>query len=135
LTKEGSEKIFQEKASGAQRDRPELNAALGYMRKSNTLVVWKLDRLARSMKRPTETIKSFQDRGIELKSLQETLDTSSPSGKPVFHIFAALAEFKRGIIRERTTAGLRAARGRGSIIMTSNLPFGQGSWAFANDQL
>jgi DNA invertase Pin-like site-specific DNA recombinase len=115
LTNEGCEKIFQEKASGAQRDRPELKAALGYMRKGDTLVVWKIDRLARSMKQLIETIESFQDRGIGLKSLQDPIDTSSPSGKLVFHIFAALAEFERGVIRERTTAGLRAARERGRV--------------------
>jgi DNA invertase Pin-like site-specific DNA recombinase len=115
LTKEGCEKVFQEKASGAQRDRPELKAALSYMRKGDTLVVWKLDRLARSMKQLIETIESFQDQGIGLKSLQDPIDTSSPSGKLVFHIFAALAEFERGVIRERTTAGLRAARERGRV--------------------
>jgi DNA invertase Pin-like site-specific DNA recombinase len=115
LTEEGCEKIFQEKASGAQRDRPELKAALGYMRKGDTLVVWKLDRLARSMKQLIETIESFQDRGIGLKSLQDPIDTNSPSGRLVFHIFAALAEFERGVIRERTTAGLRAARERGRV--------------------
>lgn len=115
LNKEGCEKIFQEKASGAQRDRPELKAALGYMRKGDTLVVWKLDRLARSMKQLIETIEAFQERGIGLKSLQDPIDTSSPSGKLVFHIFAALAEFERGVIRERTTAGLRAARERGRV--------------------
>ena len=110
LNKEGCEKIFQEKASGAQRDRPELKAALAYMRKGDTLVVWKIDRLARSMKQLIETIESFQDRGIGLKSLHDPIDTSSPSGKLVFHIFAALPEFERGVIRERTTAGLQAAR-------------------------
>lgn len=115
LTKEGCEKIFQEKASGAQRDRPELKAALSYMRQGDTLVVWKLDRLARSMKQLIETIESFQDQGIGLKSIQDPIDTSSPSGKLVFHIFAALAEFERGVIRERTTAGLRAARERGRL--------------------
>lgn len=115
LTKEGCEKIFQEKASGAQRDRPELKAALNYMRKGDTLVVWKLDRLARSMKQLIETIESFQDQSVGLKSIQDPIDTSSPSGKLVFHIFAALAEFERGVIRERTTAGLRAARERGRI--------------------
>ena len=115
LAKEGCEKIFQEKASGAQRDRPELKAALDYMRKGDTLVVWKIDRLARSIKQLIETIESFQERGIGLKSLQDPIDTSSPSGKLVFHIFAALAEFERGVIRERTTAGLRAARERGRV--------------------
>lgn len=115
LTKEGCEKIFQEKASGAQRDRPELKAALSYMRKGDILVVWKIDRLARSMKQLIETIESFQKQGIGFKSLQEPIDTSSPSGKLVFHIFAALAEFERGVIRERTTAGLRAAQERGRV--------------------
>jgi DNA invertase Pin-like site-specific DNA recombinase len=80
-----------------------------------TLVVWKLDRLARSMKQLIETIESFQEQGIGLKSLQDPIDTSSPSGKLVFHIFAALSEFERRVIRERTTAGLRAARERGRI--------------------
>lgn len=102
MTKEGCEKIFQEKAFGAQRDRLELKAALAYMRKGDTLVVWKIDRLARSMKQLIETIESFQDRGIGLKSLQDPIDTSSPSRKLVFHIFAALAEFERGVVRERT---------------------------------
>ena len=77
MKKEGCEKIFQEKASGAQRDRPELKAALGYMRKGDTLVVWKIDRLARSMKQLIETIESFQNRGIGLKSLQDPIDTNS----------------------------------------------------------
>lgn len=80
LAKEGCEKIFQEKASGAQRDRPKLKAALSYMHQGDTLVVWKLDRLARSMKQLIETIESFQDRGIGLKSLQDPLDTSHPVG-------------------------------------------------------
>ncbi len=115
LAREGCEKIFQEKASGAQRERPELRAALGYMRQGDTLVVWKIDRLARSMKQLIETIESFQERGIGLKSVQDPIDTTSPSGKLVFHIFAALAEFERGVIRERTTAGLRAARDRGRV--------------------
>jgi DNA invertase Pin-like site-specific DNA recombinase len=115
LAKEGCEKVFQEKASGAQRDRPELKAALAYMRKGDTMVVWKLDRLARSMKQLIETIESFQKQGTGLKSLQDPIDTSSPSGKLVFHIFAALSEFERGVIRERTTAGLRAARERGRV--------------------
>ncbi|WON75135.1 recombinase family protein [Nitrosospira sp. Is2] len=115
LTKEGCERIFQEKASGAQRERPELKAALAYMRRGDTLVVWKLDRLARSMKQLIETVESFQNCGIGLKSIHDPIDTSSPSGKLVFHIFAALAEFERGVIRERTTAGLRAARERGRV--------------------
>lgn len=115
LTKEGCEKIFQEKASGAQRDRPELKAALSYMRAGDILIVWKLDRLARSMKQLIETVEDFEARGIGLKSLQDPIDTSSPSGKLIFHIFAALAEFERGVIRDRTNAGLKSARERGRI--------------------
>ncbi|SFN31069.1 Site-specific DNA recombinase [Nitrosospira briensis] len=110
LTKEGCEKIFQEKSSGAQRDRPELKAALLYMRKGDILIVWKLDRLARSMKQLIETVEDFEVRGIGLKSLQDPIDTSSPSGKLVFHIFSALAEFERGVIRDWTNAGLKSAR-------------------------
>jgi DNA invertase Pin-like site-specific DNA recombinase len=115
LTKEGCEKIFQEKASGAQRDRPELKAALSYMREGDILIVWKLDRLARSMKQLIETVEDFESRGIGLKSLQDPIDTSSASGKLIFHIFAALAEFERGVIRDRTNAGLKSARERGRI--------------------
>src|SRR5687768_14213779 len=115
LTKEGCEKIFQEKAPGAQRDRPELKAALSYMREGDILVVWKLDRLARSMKQLIETVEDFERRGVGLKSLQDPIDTSSPSGKLVFHIFAALAEFERGVIWDRTHAGLKSARERGRI--------------------
>jgi DNA invertase Pin-like site-specific DNA recombinase len=115
LTKEGCEKIFQEKASGGQRERPELKAALSYMREGDILIVWKLDRLARSIKQLIETVEDFEAQGIGLKSLQDPIDTSSPSGKLVFHIFAALAEFERGVIRDRTNAGLKSARERGRI--------------------
>jgi DNA invertase Pin-like site-specific DNA recombinase len=113
LTKEGCEKIFTEKASGTQRERPELTAALKYMRKGDTLVVWKLDRLARSLRQLIETVEMLEARGIGFKSLTEAIDTTTNSGKLIFHIFASLAEFERGIIRERTKAGLAAARGRG----------------------
>ena len=106
-------KVFEEKASGAQRERPELQAALDYMREGDTLVVWKLDRLARSLKQLIETIEKIGERGIGLRSLTEAIDTTTAGGKLVFHIFAALAEFERGVIRERTLAGLQAARARG----------------------
>jgi DNA invertase Pin-like site-specific DNA recombinase len=109
-------KVFEEKASGAQRDRPALKAALDYMREGDTLVVWKLDRLARSLKQLIETVEAFAGRGIGLRSLTEALDTTTTAGgKLVFHIFAALAEFERGVIRERTLAGLQAARARGRV--------------------
>jgi DNA invertase Pin-like site-specific DNA recombinase len=109
----GCEKIFEEKASGAQRERPALKAALAYMRQGDTLVVWKLDRLARSLKQLIETVEEFATRGLGLRSLTEAIDTTTAGGKLVFHIFAALAEFERGVIRERTLAGLQAARARG----------------------
>lgn len=113
LTSAGCERIFIEKASGAQRERPELKAALSYLRAGDTLVVWKLDRLARSMRQLIETVEDLQARGIELRSLTESIDTATPGGRLVFHIFGALAEFERAVIRERTSAGLQAARARG----------------------
>ena len=113
LKSAGCERIFTEKASGAQRDRPELKAALEYLRSGDTLAVWKLDRLARSMRQLIETVEELQARGIELRSLTESIDTSTPGGRLVFHIFGALAEFERAVIRERTSAGLAAARERG----------------------
>jgi DNA invertase Pin-like site-specific DNA recombinase len=109
----GCTRIFTEKASGAQRERPELSAALDYIRQGDTLVVWKLDRLARSMRQLIETVEDLQSRGIELRSLTESIDTATPGGRLVFHIFGALAEFERAVIRERTSAGLQAARERG----------------------
>ena len=113
LKKAGCNKIFKEKASGAQRDRPELKAALEYIRAGDTLVAWKLDRLARSLKQLIETVETLEDREIGFVSLTENIDTTTSSGKLVFHIFASLAEFERSIIRERTKAGLDAARKRG----------------------
>jgi DNA invertase Pin-like site-specific DNA recombinase len=115
LTAAGCEKLFEEKASGAQRDRPQLFAALEFMRKGDTLVVWKLDRLARSIKQLIETVEALEERGIGLRSITEAIDTTTSGGKLVFHIFAALAEFERSIIRERTNAGLAAARQRGRV--------------------
>ena len=109
----GCGRVFEEKASGAQRERPALQAALDYMRPGDTLVVWKLDRLARSLEQLVETVEGFGTRGVGLRSLTEAIDTATAGGEPVFHLFAALAEFERGVIRERTLAGLRAARARG----------------------
>jgi len=109
----GCERVFVERASGGQRDRPELLAALGYMRPGDSLVVWKLDRLARSLKQLIETVESLEARTIGFRSLTENIDTTTSGGRLVFHIFAALAEFERAMIRERTTAGLQAARARG----------------------
>jgi DNA invertase Pin-like site-specific DNA recombinase len=115
LEQAGCERIFVEKASGAQRDRPQLTAALDYMRPGDTLVVWKLDRLARSLKQLIETVEGLAQRDIGLRSLTEAIDTATSGGRLIFHVFGALAEFERSIIRERTRAGLVAARARGRI--------------------
>ena len=109
----GCEKVFVEKATGVQRDRPELMAAVEYLRSGDALVVWKLDRLARSMKQLIETVEGLEAKGIGFRSLTEAIDTTTAGGKLVFHIFGALAEFERSIIRERTRAGLDAAKARG----------------------
>jgi DNA invertase Pin-like site-specific DNA recombinase len=113
LQAHGCERIFEEKASGAQRDRPELKAAIDYLRAGDVLVVWKLDRLARSLRQLIETVEGLQEKGIGFVSLTEGIDTTSPGGKLVFHVFGALAEFEREMIRERTKAGLQAAKSRG----------------------
>jgi len=113
LTQAGCERIYEEKASGAQRDRPELHNALEYLRAGDVLVVWKLDRLARSLRQLIETVEDLQERGIGFISLTEGIDTTSAGGKLVFHIFGALAEFEREMITERTKAGLNAAKARG----------------------
>ena len=113
LTEAGCGKLFVEKASGAQRERPALGEALAFMRAGDTLVVWRLDRLARSIKQLIETVEDLEGRGIGLRSLTEAIDTTTSGGRLIFHIFAALAEFERSIIRERTMAGLAAARARG----------------------
>lgn len=110
LKRAGCDKIYVERASGAKRDRPELMAAIDYARKDDTIIVWKLDRLARSLKQLIETVEGLEERGIGFKSLTETIDTTTPGGRLVFTIFAGLAEFERSIIRERTVAGLEAAR-------------------------
>jgi len=115
LTRAGCDRIFEEKASGAQRDRPELIAALDFMRSGDTLVCWKLDRVARSLKQLIETVEDLEGRGIGFKSLTEQIDTTSAGGKLVFHIFGALAEFERSLIRSRTIAGLDSARARGRV--------------------
>lgn len=109
----GCARIYTEKASGAQRDRPQLHAALDYMRAEDTLVVWKLDRLARSLRQLLDTVEALHSRQIGLRSLTEAIDTGTPGGTLVFHLFGALAEFERAIIRERTRTGLVAARARG----------------------
>ena len=116
LKEAGCQKIFTEKASGAQRDRPELMAAINYVRSGeDVLVVWKLDRLARSLKQLIETVEKLETQKIGLLSLTESINTTTSGGRLIFHIFASLAEFERSIIRERTTAGLRAAKQNGRV--------------------
>ncbi len=106
-------KIFTDKLSGAKDDRPGLAQALEYVRGGDTLVVWRLDRLGRSLSHLIQTTTGLEHRGIGFKSLQEGIDTTTSGSKLVFHIFGALAEFERSLIRERTNAGLKAARARG----------------------
>jgi DNA invertase Pin-like site-specific DNA recombinase len=109
----GCEKIFEDYISGAKAARPGLNAALEMTRSGDTLVVWRLDRLGRSLKDLIQLTETLKERGIGLNSLQEVINTTSSSGQLVFHLFGALAEFERNLIRERTQAGLTAARVRG----------------------
>src|SRR3954464_14322261 len=113
LEKIGCAKIYSDVVSGAKAERKGLQEALEYVRVGDTLVVWRLDRLGRSLKHLIETITKLNNRKIGFKSIQESIDTTTSSGKLVFHIFGALAEFERDIIRERTHAGLQAARARG----------------------
>src|SRR5437763_1565586 len=113
LHQAGCERIFTDTASGAKADRPGLDDAVDHVRSGDTLVVWKLDRLGRSLPHLIETIRQLQERGIGFKSLTEQIDTTTSGGKLIFHVFAALAEFERDVIRERTRAGLTAARARG----------------------
>jgi len=113
LTGAGCFRIFTDKASGSLESRPELDKLLDQIRPGDTLVVWRLDRLGRSLRNLIDQITALHERGIGFKSLQETIDTTSSGGRLVFHVFGALAEFERDLIRERTNAGLAAARARG----------------------
>src|ERR687893_1078362 len=106
-------KIFTDTISGAKAERKGLAQALAYIREGDTLVVWRLDRLGRSLKDLIERITELHSRKIGFKSLTEQIDTTTSGGKLIFHIFGALAEFERDIIKERTNAGLTAARARG----------------------
>lgn len=98
------------KASGKTTDRPELVHCLKALREGDTLVVWRLDRLGRNLQDLIRIVNDLEERGVKFKSLKESIDTGDPAGKLVFHLFAALAEFERGLVRERTMAGLEAAR-------------------------
>jgi DNA invertase Pin-like site-specific DNA recombinase len=110
----GCDKVFvDEGISGSKTDRPQLNAALEFVREGDSLVVWRLDRLGRSLPHLIHVVTGLGERGIHFQSLQETIDTASATGKLVFHLMAAMAQFERDLIRERTNAGLAAARARG----------------------
>ena len=109
----GCDKIFTDKVSGAREERVGLKEMLDYVRKGDSIVVYKLDRLARSVKQLISLINSLNEKGVHFKSLSEQIDTSTSGGKLIFHIFASVAEFERDIIRERTYSGLKAARARG----------------------
>ncbi len=114
LRRAGCERTFTEKASGAKADRLELARVLhDVLRRGDVLVVWKLDRLARSLKKLITTAEDLEERGIGLVSLTESIDTTTPGGVLVFHVFGAIAQFERALIRERTSAGLAEARRRG----------------------
>lgn len=115
LKKEGCEKIFQEKATGGNADREELKKLLEHLREGDIVVIWKLDRLGRSLRDLVNLVTDIQAKGAGLKSLNDSIDTTTPQGKLTFHLFAALAEFEREIIRERTKAGLESARARGRV--------------------
>ncbi|WP_220725902.1 recombinase family protein [Arthrobacter cheniae] len=113
LNTAGCYRVFVDTISGSLDQRPELTKLLDQLRPGDTLVVWRLDRLGRSIRHLIDQLAGLQDKGIGFKSLQETIDTTSPGGRLVFHVFAALAEFERDLVRERTNAGLAAARARG----------------------
>jgi DNA invertase Pin-like site-specific DNA recombinase len=115
LTAAGCAELYTDTASGASTDRPGLTQALSHLRSGDTLVVWRLDRLGRSLTHLIETIRQLQEREVGFRSLQEQIDTTTSGGKLVFHVFGALAEFERDLIRERTHAGLQAARARGRL--------------------
>lgn len=113
LIKFGCEKIFEDVASGAKSERVGLEAAIGFAREGDTLVIWKLDRLGRSLRDLIEIVNRLEQSGVSFVCMTQNIDTRTPGGKLFFHIFGALAEYERELIRERTKAGLSAARARG----------------------
>jgi DNA invertase Pin-like site-specific DNA recombinase len=113
LASAGCTKVFDDRASGARADRPGLQKSLDYVRDGDVLIVWKLDRLGRSLPHLIETVYALEKRGVGFRSLTEAIDTTTPGGRLVFHLFGALGQFERDLIRERTRAGLAAAASRG----------------------
>ena len=115
LNRAGCEVIYTEHASGKNTQRTELQACLRALREGDTLVVWRLDRLGRSLSDLVGIVNDLEKRGVMLQSVTEQIDTSTPTGRFTFHLFSAMAEFERNIIRERTHAGLKSARARGRV--------------------
>ena len=113
LQRAGCGRIFTDRASGKLEHRPQLDALLDQLRPGDTVVVWRLDRLGRSLRHLIDTVQALEARGIAFRSLTESIDTTTPGGKLIFHVFGALAEFEHALLRERTMAGLNAARVRG----------------------
>lgn len=113
LTAAGCVKVFEDRASGVRTDRPGLQAALDYVRDGDVLIVWKLDRLGRSLPHLIETVTLLATCGVGFRSLTEAIDTTTSGGRLVFHLFGALGQFERDLIQERTRAGLAAAAARG----------------------
>lgn len=111
----GCEDFYTDVVSGVKTARPGLHSAISHLRKADTLVVWRLDRLGRSLPHLIQTVKELSEKEIGFKSLQENIDTTTSGGQLIFHIFGALAQFERELIRERTQAGLKAARIRGRM--------------------
>ena len=115
LKQQGCHKIFEEKITASTLDRPKLTEALNYVREGDIIVVWKLDRLGRSLKDLIEIVNDLENRNIGLQTCHENIDTTTAVGRLIFHIFGALAEFERNILKERTMAGLESARARGRM--------------------
>jgi len=113
LAKAGAERIFEDKASGARDDRPGIAEALSHVRKGDCLIVWRLDRLGRSMRSLIDFVEGLRAKGADFRSITEGIDTTTAAGRFFFHVLAALAQMERELIRERTHAGLAAARARG----------------------
>lgn len=112
----GCERIYQEKASGSKAERPELMRMLDQLRTGDTVIIWKLDRLGRSLAHLIKLVSDLEEQGVGLLSLNDPIDTTTPQGRLVFRIFASLAEFERDVIRERTMAGVASARRRGRLL-------------------